>query len=100
MKILIVLFLAICLSLSPSVAFCRDATKYSIDHNAYILESLSKEIYIFVAGLEKLEDNWPNRRHITTSIFNIIDKYNCDGKLYIVNRGLNAEVIDIYNELS
>lgn len=94
MKFLVVLFLAISLSLSPSVAFCRDVNKYTIEYNANTLSELGKEVYDFVAGLDKLENNWPVRRHITTNIFEIIDKYNCNKKLYIINRGINVNVTD------
>jgi len=94
MKILAILFLAVALSLSPSLSFCRDAKKYTTEHNKYVLESLSKELYAFISAIEKVENNWDNRRYITTSMFDIIDKYNCQGKLYIVNRGLNIKLKD------
>jgi hypothetical protein len=94
MRALMVLFLAICLSLSPSVVFSRDVKKYTTEYNAYVLENLSKEIYTFIASVENLEDNWANRKQIMTKIFDIIDKYNCDGKLYVINRGLNVGTTD------
>lgn len=81
-------------SLSPSLSFCRDTKKYTTEYNAYILEIMSKELYTFIASLKGLEDNWTNKRNIITGIFDIVDKYNCEEKLYIVNRGLNIKVSD------
>lgn len=92
MKVLTILFLSVCLSLSPFATFAKDTKKYTTEHNTSVLSSISKEIYTFVASLEKLESNWTNRRHILVNIFDIIDKYNCDEKLYIINRGLNIKV--------
>ena len=92
MRLLMVLFLAITLSILPSAAFCRDVNKYTVEYNATELEKVGKEIYGFVAGLEKLENNWPVRRHITTSIFDIIDKRHCDETLWIINRGIIVNV--------
>ena len=94
MKVLTILFLSVCLSLSPFATFAKDTKKYTTEHNTSVLSSISKEIYTFVASLEKLESNWTNRRHILVNIFDIIDKYNCNGKLYIINRGLNIRTID------
>lgn len=94
MKILAVLFLAACLSLLPSASFCRDTGKYTIEHNIYVMKSMAKEIYTFVAGVKNLEDNWINRKHILTKIFDIIDRYSCDEKLYVINRGLNIRTTD------
>ena len=93
MKFFMVLFLAITLfSLSPSAAFCRDVNKYTVEYNSNVLNDLGKELYDFVAGLDTLENNWPVRRHITTTLFEIIDKYNCDKRLYVINRGLNVKI--------
>ena len=94
MKALMVLFLVIYLLLLPSVSFCRDAKKYTSEYNAYVIENLGKEIYTFIASVENLEDNWVNRKQIMTKIFDIIDKYNCDEKLYVINRGLNIGITD------
>jgi len=92
MKFLSGLFLAITLLLSPSAAFCRDVNKYTVEYNNIVIEELAKELYRFVATLDKLENKWPDRRYITTESFDIIDKYNCNEKLYVINRGLSLKI--------
>ena len=94
MRFLMVLFLAITLSLSPSAAFCRDVKKYTVEYNARTLETLGEELYRFVAGLDKLEDNHANRKNILKNVFDTIDRYHCEEKLYIAQRGIKIEAIE------
>lgn len=94
MKKLAILFLVVMFSLSSSLSLCRDTKKYTTEYNAHILETMSKEVYTFIASLQELEDDWTNKRNIITGIFDIVDKYNCEKKLYIVNRGLNIKISD------
>jgi len=94
MRVLPVLFLVISLLLLPSISFCRDVKKYTVEYNTYMIETLSKELYMFVESVEGLENNWSNRKHIMAKMFDIIDKYNCSGKLYVINRGLDVKLTD------
>jgi len=83
MRFLMVLFLAITLSLSPSAAFCRDVKKYTLQHNRTVVENLGKEIYEFVAGLDDLQDGRKARKQIVLGITDIISEYNCKEDLYV-----------------
>ena len=91
MKIIAVLFLSICLSLSPSIT---DTTKYTIEHNNDILENLNKDLFSFISSLEKLENNRLNKINTLKGIVDIILKYECEGELYIIARGEFIKIID------
>jgi len=94
MRFLMVLFLVICLSLTPLASSARDLKKYTPDYNSYVVESLGGEIYKFVGTLTELENTWDVKRHIILNIFGIIDAYNCSEKLYIVNRSLRFKSVN------
>jgi len=94
MRSIMVLFMVICLLLMPLTSFSKDLKKYTPKYNSYVAVSLSEEIYKFVGTLTNLENTWAVRRHILLSIFEIIDKYNCSEKLYVVNRGLKFTFIN------
>lgn len=93
MRLSMVLLMIMCLSLTPLASQGRNIEKYTPKYNAYVSKSLGEEIYKFVKTVEHLENTWEVRRHIIVNIFKIIDKYSCNGKLYIINRGLTFGLV-------
>lgn len=94
MRLLMVLFMIMCLSLTPFTSYSRDVEKYTPEYNSYVGKSLGEEIYDFVGTLENLENNYRVRLHIMVNIFGIIDRYNCLEKLFVMNRGINFKLIN------
>ena len=96
MKILISLFLMVCLIASPLLSVAseeRDFSKYTGTYNEATAEKMMAEVYDYIKGIDETKriPNYINQRNITIDIFEIIDKYGCSKKLFVLNRGIQMQ---------
>ena len=96
MKSIFILILTVLLIFtSPLVSSSeeRDMSKYTPMYNEALLEEIGSKVYDFLKDIDQT-DTYKNRRDVLLDVFEIVDEYRCNKKLYIVNRGIDIKSVN------